>query len=106
MGWKELPPWLKGGVFGLIISLIVWISLWSFMYEKIVFDGCHSREQPGDVYSQCDMIKYQMKSSTISAQYNAEFMSIYIFVFVIISIPLFLCGSLFGLIIGKIKSRR
>ena len=105
MGRKNLPYWLKGGIFGLILSLIICISLGSFLYEQIVYDGCHSREKPGEIYSQCDLINDQMNSPTISAGYTTSFIILYFFIFIRISILLFICGSILGLIIAKIKSR-
>ena len=101
-----MKAWIKGGIFGLIISLIICISLWSFLYEQIVYDGCHSREKPEDLYSQCDMINDQMNSPTISAQYTTNFIISYIFILFIISTLLFICGSILGLIYGKIRSRK
>jgi hypothetical protein len=106
MGWKNLPPWLRGGIIGVIISLIICISLGSFLHEQIVYDGCHSREIPGEVYSQCDMIDDQLKSSSASSLYHTGFIRSYIFICIIISIPFFICGSILGLIIGKIKSKK
>jgi hypothetical protein len=90
MGWKNLSYWLKGGVFGFILSFLV--IVYRLYVSKICFDGVGR----GECISELSIIF----SSNLKDVYATYFYLIPEFVLAITA------GVLIGWIYGRIKQRK
>ncbi len=111
MGWKKLPYWLKGGIIGLIILLLLVLIL--------SFIKCYA---PTYTLSNINMVElYKLKLLEGKCTFNFEnslsnleyylydlliFKSSTIILSFLLICYSLLLGSLIGFIIGKIKSRK
>ena len=95
MGWKDWPVWLKGGVIGVIIELIIFIFVYTFNYF---------------VYNH--LFNYFSKETSILIG-NLIIFPLYIMLglqpnwisYIVCFMIYFLIGAIIGFIVGKIRNR-
>jgi hypothetical protein len=96
MGWKEWPTWLKGGVIGLILSVLFLIGL-------II---CASSSLGSGSYGCINFIFPLFFGAFMASILNIQnkFVGYFVIGFTNLIIY-FLIGALIGWIVGKIKNR-
>jgi len=93
MGWKDWSYWLKGGIIGLVISLLITLST---MFMPVYCIGL-SQDGTGCVSpTGIDAWKYNFNSL-----FDDTFGIIILFI-----VSLFIIGAIIGWIYGKIKQRK
>ena len=103
MGWKKWPSWLKGGVIGVIIILVLSFIIGIFLMingdTHIIRSLFFSFLLPGAIFiGVINFIRFGYETP------DSSFLD-YLFI-VVISIALyFILGALIGWIVGKIRNR-
>ena len=95
MGWKDWSYWLKGGIIGILISLVFLASSYFTGQIKIVsyINQCLIPPCSSDLHF------YLFSNS------NFLFVREFLISMIVILICCFIIGSFIGWIVGKIKSR-
>ena len=94
MGWKDLPLWLRGGIWGICLDIIFLLSAIGFSLILSTY------------YSAGDTIPwYAMAIGYLSGFVGILARKSEIIKFIVPFIVYFVLGSLIGLIIQKIKER-
>jgi len=97
MGWKDWSYWLRGGVIGLIIGIILLII--GYILPLLI---CPDFFRVGPVYPTNQPICFSLISNPLRT--HAPFPTI-LLPWIIFILILALLGSLIGFIVGKIKQK-
>ena len=106
MGWKEWPYWLKGGILGVMSSIIIVpVSLWLTMLFAFTHEIQHNflaKSLSGILF--CAVLPLFL-SAVIRNAFGLSNFWVFLLAIPIFSVYYFLIGALIGLIVSKIKSK-
>ncbi len=107
MGWKTWPRWLKGGIIALLIWFISFIIVYIYLYLLKGDIRISRLSNSSFLMTTWILIIFFSIMPMMLLGFGAEAGIDIIIIFILLYLCfLFFIGSLTGLIIGKIKSKR